>query len=134
MSGSIPLLKALLDENVPADVGNVFSEHGNQCVPFHDVAQRGTSDPALARIAEVTGLVLVSFDSDIRQLAKTIGAGHRRFKKLSLISFRNMRESQAAKRLAQARSLIEHEWSHGIPGQQRRLHVEIGSSFITTRR
>lgn len=91
-------------------------------------------DTLVAAVSEANNAILVTMDSDFKAIAARTGIGHRRYRKLSLIRFEKCRESQAAKRLASALSLIEHEWRIGNGQRDRRMFVVIGSTVIRTHR
>lgn len=84
-------------------------------------------------MSEANDAILVSHDNDMRQLARRRGVGQLRFRTLSLIKL-TCRESRAATRVAQAMSLIEHEWAYGADNPDRRLFIEIGDAVIRTMR
>jgi len=73
-------------------------------------------------------------DSDFKSMAKRAGIGPSRFKKLSLVRFEKCRESQAARRLESAMSLIEHEWEIADVSRDRRMFIVITSETIRTQR
>lgn len=73
--------------------------------------------------------VLVSLDSDFRSLAPRAGVGKARFRTLSRIGLR-CSEPQAAARIKAALSLIVHEWEIAQASRDKRMIVEIGTSFI----
>jgi predicted nuclease of predicted toxin-antitoxin system len=89
-------------------------------------------DPLVAAVSEMYGAVLVSHDKDYKALAPRVAIGERqRFRKLSRIAL-TCSEPQAANRINEALSLIEHEWSAAQGRSDKRILVEIGMSFIRT--
>ena len=78
--------------------------------------------------------MLVTMDNDFKAIAAKIGIGRRRYRTLSLIRFEKCRESQAAGRLREAMSLIEHEWTFSGGKRDRRMFVVIGGASIRTHR
>ena len=75
------------------------------------------------------GAVLVSHDKDYKALAPRVAIGERqRFRKLSRIAL-TCSEPQAANRINEALSLIEHEWSAAQGRSDKRILVEIGMSL-----
>jgi predicted nuclease of predicted toxin-antitoxin system len=91
-------------------------------------------DALVAAVAEANNAILVTFDPDFKALASRIGIGRRRFATLSLIRFEKCRESQAARRIEVALSLIEHEWAIRTSAGDRRMFVVITSQTIRTHR
>jgi Domain of unknown function (DUF5615) len=99
----------LLDEGAPADVGKTFQQHGHEVIPFEEVVKRGSDDVIVWTAAIANEAILVGFDNDMKAAARRYGIYGDRFKRLSIIKF-VCPEPMAAKRLAFAMSLIEHEW------------------------
>lgn len=79
----------------------------------------------------MNGAVLVSLDSDFKSLAPRAGVGKLRFRTLSRIGIK-CSEPQAAKRIAAAMSLIEHEWELSQRSGDKRMIIEIGQTTIRT--
>jgi predicted nuclease of predicted toxin-antitoxin system len=100
---------------------------------LRDKIAPNSPDPLVCAVSEANDAILVSHDNDMRQLARRRGVGQARFRRLSLIKL-TCRESRAAIRIAQAMSLIEHEWAYGTDKPDRRLFIEIGDSAIRTMR
>jgi predicted nuclease of predicted toxin-antitoxin system len=90
-------------------------------------------DPLVCAVSEANDAILVSHDNDMKQLARRRGVGQARYRMLSLIKL-TCRESRAAARIAQAMSLIVHEWDFGADNPDRRMFIEIGDSVIRTMR
>jgi predicted nuclease of predicted toxin-antitoxin system len=88
-------------------------------------------DPLVAAVAEMNEAVLVSLDSDFRALPPRMAIGRRRFQRLSRIALK-CSEPQAAGRINEALSLIEHEWATAQSKSDKRMIVEIGTSVIRT--
>ena len=88
-------------------------------------------DPLVAAVAVMNDAVLVSLDSDFKSLAPRAGVGKQRFRTLSRIGLK-CAEPQAAKRIAAALSLIEHEWAFAQRSRDKRMIVEIGQTTIRT--
>ncbi len=77
--------------------------------------------------------ILVAIDSDMKQIAKAYGIGKNKFAALNLIKLA-CSEVDAARRVRQTMSLIEHEWLNADPESPRRLFIEIQSAAIKTHR
>ena len=131
MNGSRPRLRVLLDEGVPQEVGRVFERHGHEVIPFEEAVQRGARDELVCAAAEANAALLVAFDNDMKQAARRQGIGSTRFKRLNLLKF-TCSEPMAARRLAEAMSLIEHEWTHAEQATGRRVYVEISTHVLRT--
>lgn len=131
MTSQIPELRVFLDEGVPRSVGGCFENHGHTVLYFTDAAVPGSPDPLVASIATENNAVLVAVDGDMRKLAQRRGIGQNRYKMLSLIKL-SCPETEAAARLEEAMSLIEHEWSLAKDPSKRRIFVEIGKNYIRT--
>lgn len=67
-------LLVLLDEGVPAEVGNVFSRHGHEVIPFDDVLTPGSADELVCAAAEANNALLVAYDNDMKQYVRRRGA------------------------------------------------------------
>jgi len=83
----------------------------------------------VAAVSEMNDAILVSLDSDFSTLAPRAGVGRARFRKLSRIALK-CSEPQAAGRTQAALSLIEHEWNFAQKQSDKRMTVEIGTSYI----
>ena len=90
-----------------------------------------TPDNLVAAAALANDAILVAIDGDMRQLARRYGASHGsdRFSRLSLIHL-SCNEVLAAKRIEQAMTFIEHEWSVSREKSARRMWVDIGQHFL----
>lgn len=125
--------RVLLDEGVPTSVGEVLEVAGHEVIPFEDAVKRGARDELVCAAAEANNAVLVAFDNDMKQAARRHGVTGGRFKKLSLVKF-TCPEPMAAKRLREALSFIEHEWSMSETKASRRMFVEIGKHYLRSNR
>ena len=128
-----PTLRVLLDEGVPTEVGRTFEAHGHEVVPFEKTLKRGSHDTLVCRAAEANDAVLVAFDKDLKAIARRLGVGRERFKRLSLIHFQ-CPEPMAANRLEEAMSFVEHEWLVSSTKTARRLHVSISNHVLRSYR
>jgi len=127
-------MKFFVDQNVPAAVDQFLRARGYEVVLLRERIPTESPDTLVAAVAEANDAILVTFDPDFKALASRIGIGQRCFKRLSLIRFEKCRESQAARRMETAMSLIEHEWAIGTGERDRRLFVVITSQTIRTHR
>jgi predicted nuclease of predicted toxin-antitoxin system len=124
-------LRVLLDEGVPRDVGRTFELHGHDVMPFEESVKRGARDELVCAAAEANDALLVSFDNDMKQAARRHGTSPARFKQLNLLKF-TCPEPMAAKRLAEAMSLLEHEWMVAEQSAGRRVYMEISTHVLRT--
>lgn len=131
MSSRGTALRVFLDEGVPESVGRCFAEAGHIVIYFKDAAVPGSPDQLVAAVSEANDAVLVALDGDMRQIARRRGIGQVRFRRLSLIKL-SCRETQAASRVKNAMSLIEHEWQFAADKSDRRIFIEIGNNVIRT--
>jgi hypothetical protein len=111
----------------------MFIKHGHTLIPFEDAVTRGSRDELVCVAAEANDALLVAFDNDMKQLARRHGVTPARFKRLHLLKF-ECEEPKAAGRLAEAMSLLEHEWGIGSQHPSRRVFVVIGKQVLRTHR
>ncbi|WP_133064982.1 DUF5615 family PIN-like protein [Flavimaricola marinus] len=129
-----PSLKVFLDEGVPVSVGGEFERAGHEVIYFVEGAKPGSSDDIVALTAQENDAVLVACDGDMKARAKRLGIGNARFRHLSLIRISLKNKVNSRSRIAQAMSLIEHEWEISSKKVARKLFVEISDSVIKTNR
>lgn len=127
------ILPLFFDEGAPRSVGRFFESHGHSVTYMQDVMERGSPDALVAEIAQRNDAILVAVDKDMRQIAKQHGIGSSRFKQLDLLQFR-CSEVEAVQRVADAYSLIVHEWQAVKALESTRFWIEVGSSYIRTQR
>lgn len=135
MSAQGPHLRAFLDAGVPDSVGGVWSKHGHEVIYYRDLLPEKVPDEVVCATALANEAILLAMDGDMKQFPKRFGISQSstRFDKLNLIRL-CCNEVLASKRLAQAMSLIEHEWMFSGAKQSRRLWVEIGPHQLRTNR
>src|SRR5690348_4191941 len=105
----MPVLRLLLDHNVPDSVAEAFRARGHDVRLVRDILPTDSPDQLVATVSEQDGAILVSCDRDFRLIAPRIPIGSRaRFRRLSRISL-ECNEYQAAQRVIAAMSLIEDE-------------------------
>ena len=110
-------------------------EHGHAVIFHRDLLPEKTPDEAVATAAVESDAILVAIDGDMKRIAKRYGIsqGSDRFSRLSLIHL-CCNEVLAAKRLEQALSLIEHEWTIKLQKASRRMWVDIHEHYLRTHR
>jgi predicted nuclease of predicted toxin-antitoxin system len=127
-----PVLRLFLDEGVPDSVGEVFSAAGHQVAYLNRMMEaRGSADQVVCVIADINNSILVALDGDMKRIAQGIGAGGRKYLQLGLIKL-SCYEPDAARRVREAMSLIEHEWDYSAGKPGRRIFVEILDTVIRT--
>lgn len=114
-------------------VAQTFEAHGHVVVPFEEAVKRGSHDTLVCRAAEANEAILVAFDKDMKRAARRFGVGGARFKRLNLLHFQ-CTEPMAAKRLKEAMSLVEHEWSVSRQKRARQLYVDISTHVLRSHR
>jgi predicted nuclease of predicted toxin-antitoxin system len=125
-------IRFFVDHCVPDSVGRVLRDAGHEVMLLRERIAADSPDPLVAAVSEMYGAVLVSHDKDYKALAPRVAIGERqRFRRLSRIAL-TCSEPQAANRINEALSLIEHEWSAAQGRSDKRILVEIGMSFIRT--
>jgi predicted nuclease of predicted toxin-antitoxin system len=130
----MPILRLLLDHNVPDSVADVFRGRGHSVVLVRDILPIDSPDQLIAAVSEEDGAVLVSCDRDFRLIAPRIPRGARsRFRRLSRISL-ECSEPQAAQRVRAAMSLIETEYEIARDSPDGRMFIVIQNSGIKTHR
>ena len=134
MTSTSGQMRLFTDHCVPESVPKLLEAKGYEVLRLREKTATDSPDNLVAAVAEANEAVLVTMDSDFKSIVSRMGIGRNRFRKLSLIRFEKCRESQAAKRLEQALSLIEHEWKIGNGSADRRMFVVITSSVIRTHR
>ena len=108
---------------------------GHEVILHRDVLPEKTPDPVVAAAALANSAILVAIDKDMKQIAQKYGmtAANGRFDKLHLIRI-CCSEVQAANRVDQLMSLIEHEWDFTNKKSARRMWVEVGPHFVRSLR
>ena len=130
-----PPMRFFTDQNVPDAVNRFLISKGFFVIALREQIPTNSPDSLVAAVAEANNAILITFDPDFKAIASRYGIGHNRFTKLSLVRFEKCRESQAARRIEDALSLVEHEWRHGhFQKLDRRLFVVITSQTIRTHR
>lgn len=128
-------LRTLLDAGVPDSVAKVLTKHGHTAILYREVLPEKVADEVVCATALANNAILVAVDGDLKRLAKQYGVTPRgdRFNRLHVIRLCS-NETQAATRLEQSLSLIEHEWQFVLRRASRRLWVDVAGHFIRTYR
>jgi predicted nuclease of predicted toxin-antitoxin system len=129
-----PKMRFFIDQCAPESVAVTLERAGYEVARLREKIATNSPDSLVAAVAEANSAVLVTMDGDFKSIAARTGLGARRYRKLSLLRFERCRESQAASRLSDAMSLIEHEWAFGNARSDRRMFVVISAATIRTHR
>lgn len=129
------VMRFLFDEGIPDPARLPLEALGHEVILHRHVLPQGAPDDAVCATALRRQAILVAMDADMKAFARRYGGGggNERFKGLNLLRLR-CAEVQAEQRLAQALSLIEHEWDYAIRKRARRLWIEIEAHRIHTYR
>lgn len=125
----------LLDEGTPVLAGSPFPAGGHRVIRHGEVCAPSAPDDVVAAQAILNDAILVAVDLDAKRIVRRFGAPTHgeKYKRLNLISI-ECNETLAEKRLAQALSLIEHEWDYARSKPTRRLWISIGPHRLTSYR
>lgn len=127
-------MKFLLDHNVPASVGRVLRERGNEVLFLTDVLPQDAADQIVAKVAEINGCVLITQDSDFNKIASRIPNGSKdRVKRLSRISL-ECETPKCESRIKDALSFIEFEWDISSQSTDPRMFLAISKNRMRTHR
>ncbi len=130
--GRRPCIPFFTDQNVPDSVGRFLTSAGHNLTRLRDVMATTTADPIIAVACSRSGHVLVSHDTDFRQVAKRLEITQRQYQhSLHRIILRCFEPDDVA-RMTGALSLIEHEWLLIKDG--RPMVIEIRNQSIYTYR
>ncbi len=122
----------VIDENVPASVGRVFSDRGHEVVHVLDVALPGTPDDVIARYGDIHEAMVITWNRrDFRRLSALVSPDNvRRFRRLSWIAFR-CSEPHGAARARRWIEAIEFHLNLAQQRRDRRLMVDITETTFT---
>jgi predicted nuclease of predicted toxin-antitoxin system len=127
-------MRLLVDENVQNSVAEFFRSRGHEVYLVREVLVPATSDKALSQLGDLMGLIVVTWDRDLRTLAKRAPRGERqKYRRLGRISLR-CNQSRVLSRIQQVIESIEFEHQQSLKQKDRRLFVEITeSTFVVIR-
>jgi len=104
---------------------------GHQVGFLNKTMARASSDQLVCVIADINNAILIALDGDMKRIAQGYGIGARTFLKLGLLKL-SCYEPDAARRVKEAMSLIEHEWNYTAGTDGRRIFIEILDTVIRT--
>ena len=128
-------LRFLFDEGVPQPAREPLDEAGHHVILHHEAVSPSASDDLVCIAAIQNDAVLVAIDNDMKRFVKWYGrkVSQDRFKSLHVLRI-CCGEIQAANRIRQAVSFIEHEWRFTTAIKARRLWVDINSHSLQSHR
>lgn len=127
-------MRFILDENVAVSVFRKLKELGHEAEYVRDLIPEGSVDQLVAFVAENESAVLISHDGDFRKIAPRVPDGQKkRFSRLSRIHLR-CPEFQAAQRIEKSIDFILSEFNIAMLGNDKRMILQIGSSYIRSDR
>ena len=128
-----PRLPFFTDNCVADSVGKAILAHGHDLTRLREVMARDTKDPIVALVCMESSHILVSHDTDFREIARRIQTTQKQYQKLLHRVDLRCEEPNAAGRIAEAMPLLEAEWllatARNLP-----MVVEIRDSTILLRR
>jgi predicted nuclease of predicted toxin-antitoxin system len=121
------------DQNIPDSVGRAITAAGHELQLLRNCMPITAKDPLIAIACARGGQVLVSQDNDFKAIAERLRISQNKYaNSLHRLDIR-CDAVNAASRVRDMMSLIEHEWMHAhILG--RAMVVEIGNEFVRIRR
>lgn len=130
----MPIMRLLLDHNVPNSVAEAFRAHGHVVLLVKDILPTDAPDPLVAAASEMEASILVSCDRDFDLIAPRIPKGMRsRFRRLSRISLQ-CSEPQAAQRVKTFMSVLESEYEIARKSADGRMFIVIQQNGIKIHR
>ena len=127
-------MRLLLDENVQQSIADFLRSRGHEIHLVREALAPGTSDSDLSRVGDLLGLIVVTWDRDLKRLAKRAPRGERqKYRRLGRISLR-CNQARALSRVQQVIESIEFEYEQTQKHSDKRLFIEITeTSFIVVR-
>lgn len=132
MAGAHPPIPFFTDQNVPDSVGQVLIDAGHHLTRLRDVMDIRSPDPVIAVACSRHGQVLVSHDTDFRDISRRLRITQRQYRNSLHRIHLGCPEPRSAQRIKEALSLIEAEWLLTKP--DRPLVIEIRTGSIITHR
>ena len=117
------------DNCVPDSVGRMLSSLGHEVTYLRDCMSRQSPDALIALTTARSGQVLVSLDNDFKGISKRLQISQRQYwQHLHRIALK-CEPPESASRIAEAMSLIEHEWGMSKMRDEPMV-IEVGNSYI----
>jgi len=127
-------MRLLVDENVQDSVAEFLRSRGHEVYLVREVLAPAASDSALGQLGDALELIVVTWDRDLRTLAKRAPRGERqKYRRLGRISLR-CNQARALSRIQQVIESVEFEYEQTRKQRDRRLFVEITeTTFVVVR-
>jgi len=127
-------MRLLVDENVQDSIAEFFRSCGHEVFLVRDVLAPGALDTSLSRLGDLMELIVVTWDRDLKTLAKRAPRGERqKYRRLGRISLR-CNQARALSRIQQVVESIEFEYRQTLKQRDLRLFIEITeSTFVVVR-
>lgn len=124
----MPVIRFLIDENVPVTIGEFLRGRGHDVTIVGEVLAKSSPDELLRTIAESHGYVVVTFDKDFKRLIRQLPEGTRsRFeRRAGRISF-TCNEQEAEVRIAELIRIIELHYEE-VTGRGQRFIMQISKT------
>ena len=117
-------MRLLLDENVQQSIADFLRSRGHEIHLVREALAPGTSDSDLSRVGDQLGLIVVTWDRDLKRLAKRAPRGERqKYRRLGRISLR-CNQARALSRVQQVIESIEFEYEQTQKHSDQRLFIE----------
>lgn len=123
-------MRLLVDENVQDSIAEFFRSRGHEVFLVRDVLAPGAFDSSLSRLGDLMELIVVTWDRDLKTLAKRAPRGERqKYRRLGRISLR-CNQARALSRVQQVVESIEFEYRQTLKQKDRRRFIEITESTL----
>lgn len=127
---SSPLMRLLIDENVPKSVADFFASRGHTVQYVRDLLPAGTADPVVARIGDRLSAIVVTWDRDFDSIVKRVPDGNKTaFRQLGRISFR-CSEPKGRALLERWIPMIELHYAQALTKPDFRMIVQVQESGL----
>ena len=124
----MPIIRFLVDENVPIEVVTFLRERRHAVLPVGEYLAKSSPDELLATAAEVEGLVIITFDKDFKRLVPH-GVRRRTERRAGRISV-TCKETELLGRLEELIDVIEFNYERS-QRQGIRLIMQISKTTYT---
>lgn len=125
MADGRPLMRLLIDENVPRSVAEFFASRGHTVEYVKDLFPARTPDAVIAAIGDRMSAIVVTWDKDFEALVSRVPAGGKAaFKKLGRISFR-CREPRGLELAEKWIESIEFHYQQALVRADLRMIVQV---------
>jgi hypothetical protein len=133
VDAEIPRPSIVIDENMPASFVEFFAARGYAVIRVGTSLPAGSPDVSVAAAALAEGAIVVTLDSDFRNLKRAPEGIRGRLQRADRIYFRGCTHVQALARIASLIDTIEAEYKLAKAGN-RRFYFQINTETFTVRR